>query len=142
MSPERALLLALRPRFASAILDGTKTVELRRRPVNAVPDSFVVLYASAPVMAVVGTARLRTVDIVDAATAWARHNHHLGLTRHEFDTYLDGATAHLLHLTQPRRLNHPLPLDELRAGGFQPPQSFRYVAPSDPHQLRALLATT
>jgi predicted transcriptional regulator len=138
VNTQRALLLSLRPRFATAILNGTKTVEVRRRPVNAPPGSRVILYASAPVMAIVGTARLRDIEVTDPDNGWNQHHLKLGLSRSEFDTYLEDANAHLLHLTDPSWLNEPLPLAELRQGGFHPPQSFRYIAPSDPPQLRKL----
>ena len=39
MTTARTLLLSLRPRFADAILSGAKTVELRRRPINADPGT-------------------------------------------------------------------------------------------------------
>jgi predicted transcriptional regulator len=39
MTGHRSMLLSLRPRFADAILSGTKTVELRRQSVNAQPEA-------------------------------------------------------------------------------------------------------
>ncbi|MEU9741036.1 ASCH domain-containing protein [Micromonospora chersina] len=140
---QRTLLLSLRPRFADAILSGTKTVELRRRPINAQPGTLVILYSSAPVMAIVGTARLRQVMVSDPQTAWGNHHSALGLQKDEYDGYLDGSPlAYLLHLTQVCTLNEPLHLHRLRQdGGFHPPQSFRYVAPSDPLPLRELVGT-
>jgi hypothetical protein len=48
----RTLLLSLRPQFADAILSGTKTVELRRRPINAQSGTPILLYASRPTMAI------------------------------------------------------------------------------------------
>ncbi|MEU3114308.1 ASCH domain-containing protein [Micromonospora chalcea] len=141
---QRTLLLSLRPRFADAILSGTKTVELRRRPINAQPGTLVILYSSAPVMAIVGTARLRQVMVSDPQTAWGNHHPALGLQKDEYDGYLDGSPlAYLLHLTQVCTLNEPLHLHRLRQdGGFHPPQSFRYVAPSDPLPLRELVGST
>ena len=61
MTNVRTLLLCLRPRFAEAILSGAKTVELRRRPINTQPGTPILLYASSPTMAIVGTARLREI---------------------------------------------------------------------------------
>ncbi|SFO06949.1 ASCH domain-containing protein [Amycolatopsis rubida] len=55
--------MSLRPRFAEAILDGTKTIELRRTRVSAPPGTKLVLYASAPTMAVVGIATLIGIEI-------------------------------------------------------------------------------
>ena len=142
MSNQRTLLLSLRPRFAAAILSGQKSTELRRRPVNAVPGTPIILYASSPVMAVLGTARLAGVHSSDPATAWHQHHSTLGLTRQEFDTYLDGATAaYLLRLCHVQELNEPLPLHHLREQApFHPPQSFRYIATSDPSTLQELTA--
>jgi predicted transcriptional regulator len=137
----RTLLLSLRPRFAEAILAGVKTVELRRRPVNARPGTPILLYASSPTMAVVGTARLRGTHALTPLAAWRTHAARLSLTRAEFDAYLDGSLrAYLLLLHQARVLNEPLHLHQLRRDGrFQPPQSFRYVTPSDPAQLHDII---
>lgn len=138
----RVLLLSLRPRFAQAILEGTKTTELRRRPINAEPGSRVILYASAPTMAIVGTARLKKVEATEPDDAWDRFHDRLALAESEFYGYLDGShCAYLLHLTRINCLDRPLELKELRRdGGFQPPQSFRYIAPTDPQPIQDLLA--
>lgn len=138
---DRVLLLSLRPRFAEAILEGIKTTELRRRPINAQPGSRVILYASAPTMAIVGTARLKKVEAAEPAEAWSRYHDRLALAESEFYAYLDGSDhAYLLHLTRINCLDRPLELKELRrTGGFQPPQSFRYIAPSDPKAIQDLL---
>lgn len=141
MTVQRTLLLSLRPRFADAILARTKTTEIRRRPVNAAPGTPIILYASSPVMAVVGTARLAGVDLYAPGTAWRKYWRTFGLTRAEYDAYLDGSTvAYLLRLQHVHSLNEPLPLRHLRKDGpFQPPQSFRYIAASDPSHLKELV---
>jgi hypothetical protein len=73
-------------------------------------------------------------------TAWKKFHARLSLTRDEFNAYLDGSLrAHLLLLHQVCILNEPLHLHQLRQNGqFQPPQSFRYVTPSDPTPLHDL----
>lgn len=134
-----ALLLSLRPRFAQAILQGTKTVELRRRPVKAPPGTPVILYASTPIMAIVGTARLERAVVCEADAAWRRHGPLLGLAREEFDRYLDGGVACLLILEGAVALDAPLPLRRLQRRNFRPPQSYRYVSPTDPLRVRSLV---
>jgi predicted transcriptional regulator len=140
----RTLLLSLRPRFADAILSGAKTVELRRRPITAQSGIPILLYASSPTMAIVGTARLRGIQTHTPDTAWKKYHTDLGLTRDEFDAYLDGSPrAHLLLLHQVCILNEPLHLHQLRQGAqLQPPRSFRYVTPSDPTPLHDLAHAT
>ncbi|ROP37212.1 ASCH domain-containing protein [Saccharothrix texasensis] len=136
----RPLLLSLRPRFAQAILDGTKTVELRRTRVSAPPGTLLVIYSSSPVMAVVGVATLADRDTASPATIWRRYRSQLGLSQAEFSDYFAGAEqATALSIAAPRTLPTPLTLARLRAhSAFQPPQSYRYIAPTDPSPLTEL----
>jgi predicted transcriptional regulator len=111
VTTQRTLLLSLRPQFADATLSGAKTVELRRRPINAQPPTPIILYASSPTMAIVGTARLGEVQIHTSAAAWRKHRMSLGLSRTEFDAYLDGSpSAYVLLLDGVCVLNEPLSL--------------------------------
>ena len=141
MPDRRTLVLSLRPRYAHAILDGTKTVELRKRRVAASPGTDLILYATTPMRAVVGTARLQGTILCEPEAAWREHAASLGLERHEFERYLAGVTmACLLLLENVRRLQRPLSLAELtRTDSFRPPQSYRYVSSADPAGIRDLL---
>ena len=126
---ERALVLSLRPRFADSILDGRKSVELRRQRVSPSPGTPVLLYASAPVMAVVGTARVAEVHVDEPDCMWHQFHMDLGLKREEFEQYVAGATrASALRLTDIDRLWAPVSLAHLRhRQPFNPPQSYRYL---------------
>jgi predicted transcriptional regulator len=126
---ERALLISVHPRFATAILEGTKTVELRRQRVAVPEGTPVVLYATSPVMALVGTARVSRVDSATPAAIWRRHRADSGINRDEYDAYMHGASqASALVLKSPQPLDRSVPLARLRAGGtFHPPQSYRYI---------------
>ncbi|MFF7717661.1 hypothetical protein [Streptomyces sp. NPDC007988] len=138
-TPERVLLLSLHPRFATAILNGDKTVELRRQRVAVPPGTPVVIYATSPVMALTGAARLVSVDTAEPGQIWRRHRTACGITRAEYTAYMDGAShASALLLCSPRPLSSPVPLDHLRAtGAFHPPQSYRYLTPQLLKQLVA-----
>ena len=141
--PKSAVLLSIKPRFADAILSGNKTVEVRRRSLDACPGAAVVLYASTPTKAIVGTARLSHTVVMPPAEAWQYYGETTGITREEFDVYLSGVSAAVLLLLQnPQRLNKPISLEELRSDvdRFRPPQSYRYVAPGDPALLRELVS--
>jgi predicted transcriptional regulator len=133
--------MSLRPRFAQAILDGSKTVELRRNRVCAAPGSLIIIYASAPTMSVVGIATLAGIDTDQPSRLWKRHRQHIGLTRREFNDYLAGTeVASCLSIVAPRTLPVPYALAWLRDyATFQPPQSYRYLAENDPEPLHALI---
>ena len=137
---DRPVLMSVRPRFADAILSGAKTTEVRRRSMAITPGTRVILYASSPTRAVVGTARIASTEIWEPEVAWGRHRGSMDLARAEFDRYLTGTnSAYLLLLTDVETLEEPISLGRLREHGpFQPPQSLRYVASSDPTMLRRL----
>lgn len=136
-TPERALLLSLHPRFATAILTGEKTVELRRQRVAVPPGTPVIIYSTSPVMALTGTARLTGVDTAAPGQIWRRHRTTCGISRAEYTAYMEGAAhASALLLDCARELSSPVPLDHLRATcAFHPPQSYRYLTPKDLQQL-------
>jgi predicted transcriptional regulator len=136
----RTLLLSVRPRFADAILHGRKSVELRRGRVGAQAGAAVILYATAPTMAILGTAFIKDVDTAAPSDVWERHCAALDLDHHEFKDYTQGCrVASALVLEQPAQLLAPVHISVLRSlAPFQPPQSYRYVTDTDPVELRNL----
>lgn len=127
---DRLLFLSLKPEFAEGILSGKKTIELRRRPPQIDTPTKALVYASSPTMALVGSCWVD--DIVELApwTLWRMFGPLTGVSRRRFMRYFDGcATAHGLLLSRPSRLPAAVGLGEMRRtlGGFNPPQSFRYV---------------
>ncbi|MDX3575612.1 ASCH domain-containing protein [Streptomyces sp. FL07-04A] len=135
--PERAMLLSVHPRFATAILAGSKTVEVRRQRVAAPPGTPVLLYATAPTMALVGMARIAAVHVASPKEVWSAHRSQTGITRREYDAYMNGATqASGLTLEDPVSFDEPVTLGALRAAGtFHPPQSYRYMKGDDLRQV-------
>jgi len=126
---ERALLLSVHPQFAESILDGSKTAEIRRQRPDVHPGTLVIIYATKPVGAIVGTARISGLSQGSPAEIWERHKAHARITREDFDSYLEGAaTAYALLLESVQRLVPLLTLEQMRAAAsFHPPQSYRYV---------------
>lgn len=131
VTPDDAIFLAIKPRYALKILSGTKSVELRRsRPRDLREGSLVVLYASSPVKAVLGTAEVARVVTTTPADLWPLVSSVAGVTRDEFDTYFDGAAeATGIFVRTPEPTTDPYGLDEIRRDwpGFSPPQAFRYL---------------
>jgi predicted transcriptional regulator len=134
---DRALLLSVRPRFAQSILAGTKTAEIRRQRPAVHPGTLVIIYATRPVGAIVGTARIADVSQGTPDEMWELHHARAGVTRPEFDDYLSGAEiAYILLLSMIQQLEPLLTLEQIRAEtAFQPPQSYRYVNQNMLHSL-------
>lgn len=133
----RAMLLSIHPRFAEAILKSSKTVEVRRQRVAAPAGTPVLLYATAPTMALVGMARIAAVHVASPREVWSAHRAQTGISRREYDTYMSGASlASGLTLQDPLPFDETVPLSSLRAvGAFHPPQSYRYLRTEDLRQV-------
>jgi len=127
-TPGRVALLSIHPRHAEAILQGEKLVELRRTAV-ARDVTHVLIYATAPVQAVVGWFDVEGVDVDSKTGIWDAHGAVAGVTRQEFRDYFDGAArAFAIRVGHAQRLDPALSLDQI-PGVRRPPQSFQYLDP-------------
>jgi predicted transcriptional regulator len=125
----RALLISIQPRFANAILDGTKTIELRRTMPTLPPGAIALIYSSSPTKALVGWATVEEVLQASPNALWREHKASTGVTSAEFKEYFaDRADAYGLRLSAVRRADQDVSLTALRTYGLEPPQSWRYVA--------------
>lgn len=134
LSDRSKVLLSVRPRHASAILDGRKTAEVRRQRAHIPKGALAFLYASSPTMALLGIVTVDGVDHGSPTALWLRWGGLTGLVREEFDEYLAGTTtASIMVVRSPLRLREPIPLAALRRRwrGFVAPQSYRFVRPEE-----------
>lgn len=130
MAAEQPVLLSVRPRFSDALLDGTKTVEMRRRSMRFHAGTLCLLYASSPSRSLTGALRVAGVDHGTPDELWRRHGLRTALTRDEYDAYLDGrSTACALLVAAVIPFDTPVPLAELRrrSDAFVAPQSYRFL---------------
>lgn len=81
-----AAIFAIRPEYAKSILDGTKKYEYRKVACKK-PIEKMLIYATAPIMQVVGEADIREVLVDDPEEIWNRTNEFSGITKDFFDTY-------------------------------------------------------
>ena len=124
------LFLSIKPVFANKILDGTKTIELRRIRPHVVPGQSVLIYSSSPEMSLIGRAVIENILCDAPGKLWNQVKAYAGISRSEYDTYFEGTSNAVgLRLGRTQRLGSPIPLRELRARWpwFQPPQSYRFV---------------
>jgi len=128
--PQRDVVLSIKPVYSEKILEGRKTVELRRRfPVSAPDGTLAYIYSTSPVKAIVGTAEIKKVLKLSVEDIWNRFESHASIERDNFDQYFEGLDfGYALVFDQVRALSRPWPLDELRERfSFEPPQSFLYA---------------
>jgi predicted transcriptional regulator len=122
-----SVLLSIKPRFANAILEGTKTFELRRALFRNRAVRRIVMYASSPVSRVIGEFLIDGILELEPARLWAQTAKGAGVDREAFDDYFRGCEiGFALRVSCPRRYARPLKLGE-QCGLSRPPQSFCYL---------------
>ena len=127
---QEGVLLSVRPRFARALLSGSKRVELRRRAVRLKPGQLIAVYEASPTSALAGFLIVAATYEATPAAVWTRCNSGMSLSRTEYDKYLRGSErAFAIEVKHAIRLEIPVSLLRLRRQclGFRPPQSFRYL---------------
>lgn len=122
----RVVLMSIHPQYAQAILDGTKQVEFRKRPV-ADDVTHVLVYATAPVSAVIGAFTVTGQDVEHPKTLWRRFKKVAGISRDGFFAYYDGRVSGTgIRVGDRLAPAEPLPLADT-FGVSRPPQSFQYL---------------
>jgi predicted transcriptional regulator len=134
LSTMRPFVLSIRPTYVERILAGDKTIELRRRFPSLQAPGIALIYATAPIQAIVAYVEVSLVETFRLATLWRRRGRDAAVTREEFDAYFQGTeTGCALVLRDVVSLPSPIHLKVLaNRFEFSPPQSYCYwKAPLD-----------
>lgn len=119
--------MSVKPRFAEAILAGTKTYEFRRALFRRLDVDTVVIYASSPTRKVVGEFTIEEVLSLAIDALWKATRSGGAVDRRYFEEYFQGRdTGHALKVRRARRYRVPLCL-RADFGIDHPPQSFCYL---------------
>lgn len=118
--------MSMHPVWAREILTGRKSVEVRRRPPAADAGTLIVIYATAPVRAVVGVATLTAVHRADPEILWRELGSRTALSRESFSAYLAGASDPGALELSSVRATAPLAL------GLRAPQSWLWLREDRP----------
>lgn len=138
-SPRRDVILSIKPAFSEKILEGVKTVELRRRfPRLAERGVIAYIYSTSPVRALVGAAEITDVERLPVTALWRRHGKSASIGKRDFYAYFSGLEeGYALKMSNARSFSRPLELLELKERfGFKAPQSFLYAKPNLQRALR------
>src|SRR3989442_1204917 len=118
-------LLSIRPRFASAIINGEKRYEFRRTKFRK-PVEVVLVYATVPIQRVLAEFDVKTVLSGKPERLWRRTQRFAGIERKSFFDYFRGAdVGYAIEIGEVRKYRNPYcPVEQL---GVRPPQSFLYL---------------
>ena len=123
---ERAIVLAIHPRYAARIYAGEKTAELRRAsPSSRVRMAFI--YETAPASAITGVMLVDEVCRASPTRAWRQFGRRLCISQQEFLEYLRGCrTATVYKVSE--AVKFPRRVALVKATRLRrPPQSYSYL---------------
>jgi len=136
----RVALFSIHPRYAAAILAGTKQVEFRRQALPA-DVTHVVIYATSPLQRIVGTFEVDGVDAFTPREAWSRYRAVGGIDKESFDRYYAGAScAYVIRVRSAHATGVPFGLAEID-DRLRPPQSYMYLRGTQLERATRLLTT-
>src|SRR3981081_3023563 len=122
-----SVLLSIKPRFADAILEGTKTFEFRRSIFRDLEVRKILIYASSPVSLVIGEFVVDGILALEPKVLWQFTAKGAGIDQQFFDDYFRGRKiGFALKVHFPKRYAKPLRLEK-DFGIWRPPQSFCYL---------------
>ena len=131
-------LLAIQPRYASQLMDGSKRVEFRKTKFKQ-DVGRVFVYASSPVKQVVGFFEVEELVEATPQVLWERYKAVGGIDEADYKAYYgDARLGVAIVVGEVKRFDSPLDLAEL-TGSAVPPQSFAYLKSSETEQAYAQL---
>jgi predicted transcriptional regulator len=117
LSRTRFLFLPIQPQWALAILDGTKKYELRTRRPAIQPGDVVVLYATSPLRAVVGSFIAGEVISGTPSEVWKAVGGKIASPRSSYFTAFGAReVVHAIPVKKPRRIDPYTPAFKVGQG--------------------------
>jgi predicted transcriptional regulator len=124
------VLISIHPFYASKIIEGLKTVELRRKfPELSDTPARMVIYSTHPVKSIIGYAEIDMVHRLSVNEIWKRFSDEAHIERADFNEYFFGLThGYVVQLINPKKFKTPVPIDYIKENyGMIAPQSYRYL---------------
>lgn len=128
------VLLSIKPEYVQRILTGEKKFEFRKRLANKPVDT-IVIYATSPVMKIVGEVKVKGVHEKAPSVLWEQTKKNAGITRKKYRDYFFGCKkAFAYELEEVKKYTKEFNLEEI--GIHQAPQSFVYITDEQYEKIR------
>ncbi|WP_434050757.1 MAG: ASCH domain-containing protein [Roseibium sp.] len=107
-------MISIKSQHAMNIVDGSKTVELRRRFLPMPRGSRLWIYATLPVGAIVATATIVSIEHDQTFKLWDRYRFDVAVSKELFSKYFEGcSTGYAIRMTNIEAIS-PVSLDRIR----------------------------
>ncbi len=129
VSNGNVILMSIKPSYARMILEGSKTIELRRRFSEKVQvESKILIYATDPVKAIIGECSIKEILKLPLAKLWQRACREAMIDWKTFDSYFTGLEfGYGIVVYKTLMYEDIIPLSTLRTKQIAVPQSYRAI---------------
>lgn len=131
------LLMSIKANFAERLMNGSKSIEIRKQFSDRWTGRNVVFYASKPVRSLVGQATVNSVTKGQPGILWSLFETRMGCSRSEFDAYVgDAAEIAAIEFKNVSRYEDSVRLSkisDLLHEKLTPPQSYLGLTSSKKH---------
>lgn len=125
------LLISVHPNYAYKIINGEKTIELRKNRPNIRIGDYVIIYATHPIMAIIGFGKVKNLIITSPDNMWENYSGKLGITKESFSQYYKETNKAIgIEIEAICKFEIGLMLKQVRKyhPNFTPPQTYKYIS--------------
>jgi len=127
----RVILLSIKPIYAKKIINGQKTVELRKRiPKSLNKGDRIVLYVSSPYKEICGSFTVGGIIRDEIKKLWVKIKENACISKQEFENYFStNDYGYGILIDRYQNFSKPISLAEIKNNNdtFIVPQSYRYI---------------
>lgn len=121
-------ILSIKPQYVERIFDETKKYEFRKQIFKNEQVSEVVIYATAPVMRVVGEFSFKNIIVDSPENIWVKTREYAGI---DFESYMDYFSnrelGYAIEIESVKKYKQSKSLKSVAPQLVMPPQSFVYI---------------
>ncbi|MDC6362153.1 MULTISPECIES: ASCH domain-containing protein [Flavobacteriaceae] len=134
-SPIQGILMSIKPNFAQKIIEGEKIVEIRKKFNERWINSYVTLYASSPIKAILGYAKVKEVKCLSPKEVWIQYGGLIGCSKLEYDGYVEKSEKiYAIHFEDIKPYSKPIytsQLSNIVNRKLNVPQSYSEISKSE-----------
>lgn len=132
-------VISIYSRYAEAIYQGAKLIELRKQSYGLKPGDFLFLYETEPTCLIRGGFLIEKTACLTIAKMWNSYKDILGTEKDFYDSYYSQSSlAYGFHVKAVMLLESPLNKHKLKSMGFIPPMSIAHWRHPLPKELTDL----
>ena len=125
------LFVSIKPEYAKKIINGEKTIELRKSRPSVKAGDYILIYATLPIKALMGFGKITRVIECSPEDMWINYSGALGIDKTSFDLYYANSLRAIgIEISSICKFNINISLSSIRSlyPNFSPPQTFRYLS--------------